>query len=376
MITMRRIWRHLLVRIDPTSSALDSSRTVVKTYKEMWRGLGFVSAACAVVGCTPDGADGPRDIPVRLERTNKDGTMRFFVSIEMGGGKAFDALLDTGSSGLRILPQAHVADDLQTTTAIAVSASFHSGLMLEGTVAQGRVTIGDLQTDAIPVMMIEQVSCTSTDPCPATGKTLDEFSFDGAAAILGIGMRNSASTQGIANPIAQLAGHPAYIVQAPAYGGTHGVLRVQPSALDRAAFVTTPLPSLADGQPLPDGSPTWDDRGVQTCVTGDTLTQPFCAGALLDTGAPPVELDSQLHTGPATTFPPGTHFDIQIGDGGVLGSMDFTVGATPAPGVDKVVLESRANGDFINLGTSVFFHFDVLFDQHNGLIGLAPMAAQ
>lgn len=140
---MRRIWRHLRIRIDRASSVLDSPRTVVKTYKQMWRGLGFVSAACSVMGCTPGGTDGPRDIPVRLEQTSKDGTMRFFVSIEIGGGKAFDALLDTGSSGLRILPQAHIADDLQTTTAIAVSASFHSGLVLEGTVAQGRVTLGD-----------------------------------------------------------------------------------------------------------------------------------------------------------------------------------------------------------------------------------------
>jgi hypothetical protein len=43
----------------------------------------------------------------------------------------------------------------------------------------------------------------------------------------------------------------------------------------------------------------------------------------------------------------------------------------PTPGIDEVVIEPADGEGFMNLGTALFFHYDALFDQPNGHLGLA-----
>ena len=65
---------------------------------------------------------------------------------------------------------------------------------------------------------------------------------------------------------------------------------------------------------------------------------------------------------------PGTQAAVTIG---TLGGWNVTVGSPPVPGVDKIVEQAHTGTNLINLGTAVFFRYDVLFDQVRGAIGLA-----
>jgi hypothetical protein len=50
----------------------------------------------------------------------------------------------------------------------------------------------------------------------------------------------------------------------------------------------------------------------------------------------------------------------------------FTVGSNPTPGIDEVLVESASGEGFMNLGTVVFFHYDVYFDPGKGVVGFGP----
>ena len=208
--------------------------------------------------------------------------MRFSAEVKIGNSDPFEAMVDTGSSGLRVLPG--VVDDsaFTTSTPVLVSASFHSGLALQGTMATGTVTLGGLTTPtAIPIMRVDVIGCTATDPdCDAAGQDISDYQMFGRyRAILGLGMRTTAASAGIGNPIAQLDGAPAFVVHAT-YDDDDSVIDIAPT--DTSAFRTASLPTLASGAALANGAPAWDDRTVAACVTEPTAQ--YCGGALLDTG--------------------------------------------------------------------------------------------
>ena len=95
-------------------------------------------------------------------------------------------------------------------------------------------------------------------------------------------------------------------------------------------------------------------------------------GARLDTGNPSVYIEWPSHTGAETELPPGDAIDVKIGPSGApLEEYSLTIGATPAPGVDAIFVESATEAAFMNLGTVVFFHYDVFFDSSTGLVGFS-----
>ena len=70
----------------------------------------------------------------------------------------------------------------------------------------------------------------------------------------------------------------------------------------------------------------------------------------------------------------GTRVAVEIGAASApLTSYEFTVGAVPVAGIDKVIAETRTGSpdDLINLGTAPFLRDDVWFDQLHGAIGIA-----
>jgi len=331
--------------------------------------------ACTDVPGAIDGgawAGGPLDVPMTVTRTSSNGTMRFSVPIRIGDSDPFDAFLDTGSSGLRVLDGAVPASAYACATSTAVTYSYHSGLELQGVVAYASVTIGAAATPGpVPVMLVRQVGCTEAKPsCDAAGKSPANYTFFGPyKAILGVGMRNGAS--GVGNVIAQLAGHPAFVVKAPAYGGGSGTLRIAPSPADVAAFTTFSLPPLDGGAPLANGTPAYDDRyGLPADLVDQTTSNDFALPAELDTGNPAVYVESKAVTSDAV-IAAGSQVDVTVGPASApLGEWTFTVAAVPTPGIDLVELEPATGAGFMNLGTSVFFRYDVLFDQASGTIGL------
>jgi hypothetical protein len=314
---------------------------------------------------------GATEIPMKV-KTTADGTLRFSVQVQVGDAPPFAALLDTGSAGLRVLPGTVPDDAYESISSEDVVASFHSGIGVAGVVALARVTLGDRATlSPIPVMRITTVGCTKISTyCEAEGN--DRDAFDGFGAILGVGMR-SGSCSRIGNPIAQLRGHPSYIVKAPAFGGTSGTLELGPPESETASYGTIDLQQDAELSNLPDGTLSFHDDQVPVCLRDETSGASFCSGGMLDTGSPETQVEWPSFTD-SMTLPPGDRVSVTIGKKSPpAATYAFTIGADPKPGLDEVVVEG-ADGDasVVNLGTAVFFRQSVWFDQPHGRIGLTP----
>jgi hypothetical protein len=326
----------------------------------------------------PDAAPSlPVDVPITITESSTSDSMQFSVPIGVGSA-SLNVQLDTGSSGLRIISGALPSSAFDRVTTTPVIFSYHSGLVIQGVVAYAYVTIGSLRTPAsIPVMLIQQASCMSSNPdCGAEGVPLADLTLFGPfKAILGVGMRSTALDEQVGSAIPQLPGDPSFIVKAPSYGGTAGTLELAPPASEAATFKSYSLPLLDGGAPLPNGTPAYDDRfGLPACVDDRTSGVDYCVPAELDTGNPPTYIEWPPHGDAATTeLPPGDRIDVEIGPAGSpLEEYSFTIGATPEPGVDEVVVESASGAGFMNLGTVAFFHYDIYFDPEKGVVGFLP----
>ncbi len=311
------------------------------------------------------------DVPMTVTEVSSDGSKRFSVPIQIGDSLPVEALLDTGSSGLVILEGVVPDSAFASVTTTPVVYDYGGGLQLTGVFAYGVVTIGELATpDPIPIVLVTEIGCTSASPdCSGSGQTpADATLFGPYRAILGAGMRNDGT---FGNPIVQLPGHPSFVVQAPAYGGDVGTLRIGPTAQELSTFTTYPLPTT-DGGLLANGTPSWnDDNGLPGCVHDVTSGMDYCEPVFLDCGACPTYIywPSAVND---SVFAPGSRLQMTVGPGGApLGQYAFTVGPVPVPGIDEVELTPSTAGH-INVGTAVYFRYDVLWDQTDGLIGLAP----
>jgi len=317
-----------------------------------------------------DAATGPVAIPMAVTQTSSDGATRFAVFVTIGDAGPIPVQLDTGSSGLRIEEGAVPDSAFASISTTAVTYSYHSGLEITGVVATATVSMGPLSTpQPIPVMLIEQLGCGSTDPnCGAAGQTPATYDLFGPyKAILGVGMRNGDGQ--IGNPIAQLVGEPAYIVEAPDLGGDAGTLLVAPTAEQVASFVTYQLPAESGGEPLANGVAAFDDRyGLPTCLDDTTSGVDYCVPAELDTGDPSAYVEWPAATTTAN-LPSGAVVQVQIGpDAGVLASYVDTVGSVLS---SNITIEPATGAGFMNIGQGLFSRYDALFDQKDGIVGLA-----
>jgi hypothetical protein len=97
----------------------------------------------------------------------------------------------------------------------------------------------------------------------------------------------------------------------------------------------------------------------------------YCSDSIWDTGNPISYVTWAPQPSPLTSeLPGGSAVRVTIGS---MGSLDLIVGANPMVGVDEIVVEPAVDGfSYINLGLSLFLHYDALFDQENGVVGLAP----
>jgi hypothetical protein len=313
---------------------------------------------------------GPVDVPMAITEVASDGSKRFSVPIQVGGSP-LDVLLDTGSEGLVILQGAVPDSAFVSVTTQSLDYVYGGGLSLTGVYAYAVVTIGGLSTPApIPVMLVTAVGCTPSSPnCGGKGKTpADETLFGPYRAILGAGMSNSGT---FGNPIVQLPGHPSFVVQASAYDAdAGGTLRMGPTAEEVSTFATYQL-SPDNGGRLANGTPSWNDR-FPGCVHNRSSGVDYCESVFLDCGACPSYI-YWTSDGGATTVLSRALLEVTIGPPSApIGQYSFTSGSAPVPGVDEVLLVPSVQGGEINVGTAVYFRYDVLWDQFDGIIGLAP----
>lgn len=303
-------------------------------------GVALLSMAIAAAGPIRS------EVPVR-EVLLSDGARRYAVTLTVAGHR-IDAGLDTGSVGLRVLPDAAAGAKPTGSSRIY---SYGAGTELEGPDAKAVVTIGDL-TAPITIQAVRAVGCTRARPnCYASKLSPAQFGIqgdglpgEGFRAILGTGLARA----DLPNPLAAL-GARRWIVELPRPGeaGT-GRLILNPPDQEVADFV--PLPRADDRR----------NDWLRGCLSRTGDPSQICAPTLIDSGAPGIQVVN--HSGRA--WPDGTagRLTFQIAGAGPGAAVDFKSGMRKQASHLMFVQDERVPGARIRSGLIAYFAYSVLYD--------------
>lgn len=241
-------------------------------------------------GLKPDG--GPQRATVPISQTVlSDGTTRYSIPVTIGNAPPVNAMLDTGSWGLRVLPGA-VPASAYTASATTTSYAYGAGVSLIGNNATANLTLGSLPSAApVPMMAISSLACMPANPhCPASKMSIDEYGIggdglpnEGFKAIIGValGFQAPAQGEGVPSPLPYF-GQGQFIVSLPAPGQATGTLTINPTADDLKGFTMYALKQLPTA--LPNGVPAWNVRQLPGCLANTATGKSFCAPTMLDSG--------------------------------------------------------------------------------------------
>lgn len=317
------------------------------------------SALALAVLWTPPSAraagSGESDVPI-TQSIIRDGVIRYGVWVKVGERSVL-ALLDTGSTGLRILPSVFRGDPVGVPT----EAAFGSGALMRGVAMRMPVAIGARAGTAV-VEVVQDLGCVETQPACDVARlggesTLiggDGFSSEGYSAILGIGLPFRGTDVG--NPLAAL-GVRRWIVDLPRpYAAAEGHLVLDPEPRRREGFSMLERHGFADG----DG-----------CIQAAPMAKEACGSVLFDTGAPGVAV-SFAEIKAASAWPKGTAGAFTFKAEGRSLPLDFETGRTggmihgsvspPAP--------HDPPGAFILAGVEPYFSYDLLYEEESHRVGL------
>lgn len=183
------------------------------------------------------------EVPIAQTRLT-DGTIRYSVEVSIGGASPIEAMLDTGSFGLRVLSRALMPDRYETTP-IMRNYAYASGIDLHGPLARAVIKIGDASTGApILFQLVQSVGCVATRArCPASRISAEEYEIggnglphEGFAAILGLSMRAPATPEAAVNPLSFI-GDRVWSITLPLPGeNEQGALIIDPGAAELHGF--------------------------------------------------------------------------------------------------------------------------------------------
>jgi hypothetical protein len=232
-------------------------------------------------------AQGTRsEIPIK-EVVLSDGTRRYSVLLTVGS-TTIDAGLDSGSTGLRVLPGVLLASDAVTGSRVDTYA-FGSGAELKGVIGKGTVSIGDLSAQT-GLQLIRTVGCTDRRPnCPASKIALKDYgiqgdglSGEGFKAIIGVNMGEAE----VPSPLKAI-GARRWIIELPRPNeGGPGRLILNPTEDEVSGFVRVRVLErfAAQGGGLHDA--------IMGCLLNEQTKAKACGPTLLDTGAPGIQLSN------------------------------------------------------------------------------------
>lgn len=313
------------------------------------------------------------EIPIR-QTVLSDGNIRYSVPVSVGSGAPLDAMLDTGSFGLRIL-SAFVPADQYEATDLERAYPYGGGARLHGVIARAVVKVGDANTEQpIPIQVVQSVDCTEGRPrCPASKLSPEDYRIggdglakEGFGAILGISMRTAPVEMGANNPLSAVA--DSWIVALPTPGSSQpGRLILNPNADDLGGFKMFALTQ----QPERGGPPGWIDTKLPGCLIDVKTKKKLCAPVMLDSGAPGIVAFSSTVKKRAS-WGRGTPAKIEFSEGQNSMAADFVAGQDHATHVVLAPLQRGPMGERIVAGTLPFFSLAVLYDNKAGAIGLKP----
>jgi hypothetical protein len=305
-----------------------------------------------------------------------NGDIRYSVPVSVGGAQPVQALLDTGSTGLRIMAGA-LPDSSYTNTGFLSVYGFGSGDKFTGKIATAPLAFGAAETDGpVPIQIITSVSCLAFRPnCAAAtlssqdyGIGGDGYAGQGFQAILGISLRNAIGAGYTENPLAHI-GIKSWIIRLPEPGqDADGSLILNPGPQDLAGFQFF---ALAQAGTAAEG---FADT-LPACLNDISSGQSICGPATLDTGSPGITA-YQTTTQPGPLWTAGDHAALTISAGNTTVSMEFTTDSTPGTALETQPANGAANmpPNAIVAGVLPFFDNAIWYDAANGRIGLQPRA--
>jgi len=302
-----------------------------------------------------------------------NGDIRYSVPVTIGNSITVPALLDTGSTGLRVLRNA-VFSDSYTDTGFASLSEFGGGDRLSGTIGTAVVRVGSASTeDAVPFEVVTQAGCADFRPqCSAAmvapqdyGIGGDGIAGQGFQALLGVSLAVQSGAGYLANPLTHI-GARQWIIELPEPGQSgDGSLILNPDEQDLQGFQMfnlTQLPSQGAG--LDSG---WADA-LPGCLRDLSNGQDVCGPAILDTGSPGIITD-QYGAQSAPLWAQDDKVTMSFSSGNQSEGFSFVADRNPGTGM---LQEPAASADATRLldGFLPFFYYDVLYDAADGAIGL------
>ena len=312
------------------------------------------------------------EVPIQAVRLS-NGALRYAVPIRIGSVDLL-ASLDTGSTGLRILPWVLGPADARVSVDPEVYG-YASGSRYEGVVGEATVVMGAARGTA-PVHLIGAIGCFAYLPrCPASrapimryGIASDGLPGEGFKAILGIDMAPGR----VGNPFRSL-GVRRWIVVLPRPGEGEGRLILNPSDAETEGYAMAPL-----------AAPYAHERGgglhdaVPGCLANTATHARACGVVLLDTGGAGLAVANSALGG--EPWPNGTPASLELFDasGGLAARESLTIGERDHGTRLSFRRESRVFGVVIYAGVSPYLAYSVLYDTRRQMIGLKarPPAAE
>ena len=337
----------------------------------MHRRLSCLLAAAGAIAAAPMAdAQAPvrAEVPIKAV-TLSNGAVRFGVPIRIGG-TAVDAALDTGSTGLRVLPGQLRAGDAAASDE-AESYGYASGSRYEGVAGRAQVTLGAVAAPA-PLQLITSIGCFAHLPhCPASRTPLPHYGIasdglpdEGFKAILGLDMAPGR----VGNPLMAM-GVRRWIVELPRPGEPGpGRLVLNPTAEETAGYLMLPIAgpyAQIQGGGLHDALP--------GCLVYPLGRVRVCGPILMDTGSSFLSVTNGRREAP---WPDRSQALLELfgPQGGVVARVALTLGSA-AQGTRLAWREEpRAPGVAILAGVAPYFAYSVLYDARRQLIGLKPRA--
>lgn len=321
-------------------------------------------------------ADAERvDVPIH-QTVLPDGMLRYSVPISIGGGGPIEAMLDTGSFGVRVLSGALSPSQYEATTAER-KYPFNGGARLNGVLAKAVIGVGDAKTDtAINFQLVQSVDCVEQMPkCfasrvdPAAYRIGgDGIEGQGFQALVGVSLRKAMSGDAADNPLGGI-GDGRWIIELPRPGSAEpGHLVVNPTPDEVAQFKTVRLAEMPEG--TAEGAPGWRDAALNGCVVKSGSSEKLCGLTVLDSGAAGMVLRSPDATS-RSGWSSGTaaRFELSLDDGDKI-EVPFKVGQDPSTRVVVLPQQAKqAGGARLSAGPLPFYAYAVLYDDRNGTLG-------
>lgn len=286
--------------------------------------------------------------PVHMVQLS-NGDRRFTMTL-MIDGKPVEVGIDTGSTGLRILPRGLGAASFAKRGS-RITYSYGADTGFAGEAITVPLAAGAL-SGSVKVMRITGVGCVAQHPdCPVAHLDLSTYGLQGDgipgqgfAAILGIRLKGDP----VANPFEQL-GVKRWIVELPRDSSQEGKIVLDPDENDLASYARIDVD--ADG------------------TTPGCLIEPqkVCGRAFFHSGA------AGLRVMRAQTFQPwpnGTPATIEVGGGAQRQTMTVAVGRRDE--ASALLHEPGGPETRLSLGIAPYFHWSVLYDAEHRQIGIKP----